>query len=122
MKKTRVAPTVHVVGTLSDLLLGRESIVKYEDPRNPIVTMKIYGHSFPHTLVDLGAIINILTTGACGNLGILPLEPTTTLLEMADRSIIRSEGIVKHIMVYVDSWEYLADFLVINPKNVKLCC
>ena len=102
---------------LSDLLLGRESPVKYEDPRNPIVTVKIYGHSFPNTLVDLGAAINILTTGACEKLGISALEPTVTLLELAYRSVIRLEGIVQDIMVSVDSWEYPTDFLVINPKN-----
>ena len=113
----KVAPTVHVVGTLSELLLGRESPVKYEDRGNPIVTVKISGHSFPNTLVDLGATINILTTGACEKLGISALEPTATLLELADRSVIRPEGIVKDIMVSVESWEYPADFLVINPKT-----
>ena len=91
IKKTMAAPTVHVVGTLSDLLLGRESPVKYEDPGKPIVTMQISGHSFPNTLVDLGAAINILTTGACEKLGILALEPMATLLELADRSVIKLE-------------------------------
>ena len=75
-----VAPTVHVVGTPYDLLLGREPLVKYEDLGNPIVTMQISGHSFQNTLVDLGAAINILTMGACEKLGISILEPTTTLL------------------------------------------
>ena len=100
------ASTVHVVRTLSDLLLGRESPVKYEDPGNPIVTVQISGHSFPNTLVDLGAAINILTTRACEKLGISSLEPTATLLKLADRSVIRSEGIVQDIMVSMDSWEY----------------
>ena len=111
------APTIHVVVMLSDLLLGKVSLVKYEDPGNPIVTMKNYRHSFPNTLVNLGAAINILTAGACEKLGISALEPTTTLLELADRYVIRPEGIVQDIMVSVDSWEYLVDFLVINPKN-----
>ena len=39
IKKTMATPTVHVVGTLSDLLLGMESPIKYEYPRNPIVTI-----------------------------------------------------------------------------------
>ena len=106
VKKTKVAPTIHVVGTLSDFLLGRESPVKYEDLRNPIVTLQISSHSFPNTLVDLGVAINILTTGACEKLGILALEPMTTLLELVDRSVIRPEGIVQDILVSVESWEY----------------
>jgi len=55
-------PTVQVFSTLSNLLLGRESPVKYEDPGYLIVTVQINGCSFPNALVDLGAKINILTT------------------------------------------------------------
>jgi len=39
-------PTIQVVGTLSDLLSGREVPVKYEDPGNPIVMVKINGQTF----------------------------------------------------------------------------
>ena len=117
INKTKAAPTVHVAGALSDLSLGKEPPMKYEDPRNPIVTVKISGHSFPNTLVGLGVAINILNIGACKTLDILALEPTTTLLELADRSVMRPKGILQDILVYVESWEYPTNFLVINPKN-----
>lgn len=39
MRKEKNSPTIHIVGTLSDLLLGGEIPTKYEDPRNPIVTI-----------------------------------------------------------------------------------
>ena len=106
-----------MVGALSDLMLGKETPVKYEDPGNPIVTVQIFSHSFSNTLVDLGAAINILTTKTCEKLGITALEPTTTLLELADRSIIKLEGILQDILVFVDSWEYPNNFLFINPKG-----
>lgn len=89
MRKAKTSPTVHVVGTLSNLLLLGETPIKYEDPGNPIVTVQIYGRSFPNTLVDLGATINILTTEKYQALGITTLEPTTTLSELVDRSVIR---------------------------------
>ena len=73
-----------MVGTLSDLLLGKETLVKYEDPRNPIVTMQINGKTFSNALVDLGVAINILTTTTCQKLGITSVEPTSTLLELVD--------------------------------------
>ena len=84
MRKIKTTPTVHIVGTLSDLLSGRETPVKYEDPGNPIVMVQINGCSFPNALVDLGVAINILTTTTCQKLGITSLDPTTTLLELAD--------------------------------------
>ena len=43
VRKEKTIPTFHVVGALFDLLLGKETPVKYEDPRNPIVTVKILG-------------------------------------------------------------------------------
>jgi len=75
-------PRVQVVSTLSDLLLGKETPIKYKDPGNPTVTMQIYGQTFPNALVDLGAAINILTTTTCQKLGITSIEPTSTLLEL----------------------------------------
>ena len=87
-------PTVYVVVALSNLLLGKETPMKYEDLGNPIVIVQISSHSFPNTLVDLGAAINILTTGTCEKLGISALEPITTLLELAKRYVIRPEGIL----------------------------
>lgn len=77
-------PRVQVVGTLSDLLSRKETPIKYEDPGNPIVTVQIYGPTLSNALVDLGAAINILTTTTCQKLGITSVEPTSTLLELAD--------------------------------------
>lgn len=117
MKKTKITPTVHVVGTLFDLLVGKETRVKYEDPRNPIVIVQINGYCFPNALVDLGATINILTITNCEMLGITTFEPTTTLLELADCRVIKLEGTLQDLMVSVDTWECPADFLFINPRS-----
>jgi hypothetical protein len=116
-RKTKNPSTVHVVGTLSDLILGKQEPVKYADPGNPVVMVQIQGFSFPNTLVDLGAAINILTTETCNVLGITSYEPTSTLLELADRSVVKPEGTLQDIAVSVDSWEYPTDFLVINPRS-----
>ena len=108
-------PRVQVVGTLSDLLSGTP--IKYEDPGNPIVTVQIYGQTLTNALVDLGAAINILTTSTCQKLDITLVVPTSTLLELADQSVVRPEGTLYDVMVSIDSWEYPTDFLVINPKT-----
>ena len=47
-------------------------------------------------------------------LGITALEPTTTLLELSDRSVIRPEGTLPDVMVSVDTWEYPIDFLLLS--------
>jgi len=116
-RNTTTNPRVQVVGTLSDLLSGKETPIKYEDPGNQIVTAQIYGQTLTNALVDLGAAINILTTSTCQKLDITSVEPTSTLLELADRSVVRPEGTLYDVMVSVDSWEYPIDFLIINPKT-----
>jgi hypothetical protein len=71
---------VRVVGALSDLILVRKELIKYADHGNPIVTVHIQGCSFPNTLVDLGAGINILTMETYNTLGFNSFEPTAIML------------------------------------------
>jgi hypothetical protein len=109
--------TVHVVGSLSNLILGRGTLVKYADPGNPIVTVQIQCCSFPNTLVDLGATINILTMETCNALCIHSFDPTPIMLQLVDRSVVKPLGTLHDIAISVDSWEYPIDFLIINPKS-----
>ena len=44
------------------------------------------------------------------------LRKTMTVLQLADRSIVTLKGILEDVMVSIDSWEYPADFLVLQPK------
>ncbi len=60
-RKLKNPPTVHVLGTLSNLILGKQAPIKYEDPWNPVGTIQIQRCTFPNTVVYLGVVINILT-------------------------------------------------------------
>ena len=107
-----------MVGQLSDLMLGKVIFPKYLDPGSPIVVVHIDGVIVPNTLVDLGASINIMTKENMSKLNVQgTLRKTTTVLQLADRSIVTSEGIVEDVMVTIDSWEYPIDFLVLQPKT-----
>jgi hypothetical protein len=50
-------------------------------------------------------------------LGFNSFEPTTIILLLADRSIVQSVGTLHDIAISVNSWEYPADFLIINPRS-----
>lgn len=69
-RKPRGPLTVHVMGELSELMLGRTPPIKYGDPGNPTVTVKIGQTMIPEVFVDLGAAISIM-----------PIE-TTQLLQL----------------------------------------
>ena len=40
-RKPRDPPTVHVIGKLFALITGKTLVTKYDDPRNPTVTVQI---------------------------------------------------------------------------------
>ena len=42
---------------------------------------------------------------------------TPTLLQLADRSIIKPDGVLEEISVSLDSWEYPVDFMILTPKS-----
>jgi hypothetical protein len=105
------------VGSLSNLILGRETPVKYADPGNPIVTVQIQGCSFPNTLVDLGEAINIITMETYNALGFHSFDPTPIMLQLVNRSVVKPLGTLHDIAISVDSWEHAIDFLIINLKS-----
>ena len=90
-RKPRDPPTVHVIGKLSELIMGKTLVEKYDDPRNPTVTVHIGNTQIPNVLVDLGAAINVMTIETVRKLGLTNLRPTPTILELADRSTIKPE-------------------------------
>eukprot|EP00253_Pinus_taeda_P033621 PITA_33621 len=113
-KRKRDASTINVIGQLSDLMLGQVICPKYLDPGSPIVNVHINGTIIPHTLIDLGAAINVMTKDTMLKLNLQSsLRKTSTVLQLADCSIVTPEGIVEDVLVSIDSWEYPADFLVL---------
>ena len=110
----RDAPTINVIGQLSDMMLGQVICLKYIEPRSPIVDVHINGTMIPHTLIDLGAAINVMTKDTMLKLNLQgSLRKTTTVLQLANHSTMTPEGIVEDVMVSIDSWEYPANFLVL---------
>ena len=48
-------------------------IEKYEDPRNPIVTIYVQGTPIPNTLIDLRDSINVMTLQTIHQLNIMDI-------------------------------------------------
>jgi hypothetical protein len=117
-RKTKDPLTVHVMGDLSALMTSKTPPVKYGDPGHPTVTVQVGKTIIPRVLVDLGAAINIMTLET---LQLLQLQDkvreTPTILELADRSTIKPEGVIEDLSISVESWNYPVDFTVLQPKT-----
>ena len=64
------------------------------------------------TLLDLGASVNLLPYSIYKQLGLGELKPTSITLSLADRSVKIPRGMIKDVLVQVDKFYYLVDFVV----------
>ena len=92
-------------------------MAKYMDSGSLVVRVNINNISIAHTLVDLGADINVMTKETMEKLQLPGLRPTPTILQLADRSTVKSVGMLEDVIVSTDLWEYPVDYMVLQPKD-----
>ena len=78
--------------------------------------MNIGGTCADKVPLDLGASVNLLPYSMYKQLGLGELNPTTITLSLADRLVKILKGIVEDILVKVDKFYYLVDFVVLDTK------
>jgi hypothetical protein len=114
-RKKKEPPLVQVVGQLSKF--NSKMPYKYNDLRNPTVTIEINVISLPNTLIYLGEAINVIPFDTMQKIQINQLRPTQTMIELVDKLVISPAGSLDDIIVTLTSWEYLVDFLIIYSKS-----
>ena len=75
-------------------MMGQTKIQKYLELGSPIVKTHINGIEVPNTLIDLGAAINVMSKQTMNQLKLSNLQYTPTLLQLADRSVIKPDGVL----------------------------
>lgn len=80
------------MGKLSELMTAQPLLTKYNDPGNLMVTIYINDHPIDNTLIDIVDSINVMTKDVFIALGLQGLRHTPTMLELADRSRVKPEG------------------------------
>ena len=66
----------------------------------------------------MGASVNLLPYSVYKQLGLGELKPTNITLSLADRSVKIPKGIVEDMLVKVDKFYYLVDFMVLDTKPI----
>ena len=90
--------------------------VKYKDPGCPTISVNIGGISVEKALLDLGASVNLLPYSMYKQLGLGELEPTSITLSLADRSIKIPKGTIEDVLIQVDRFYYLVEFVVLDTE------
>ena len=102
----------------STFLIWNNLPLKYKDPGSPTISIVVGNSKLGHALVDLGASVNLLPYSVYVELGLGELEPTNITLQLADRSVKIPGGIVKDVLVQVDKFYFLVDFIVLETQPV----
>ncbi|GKB17518.1 reverse transcriptase domain-containing protein, partial [Tanacetum coccineum] len=87
---------------------------KLEDPRKFLIPCALQELDRTNALADSGASINLLPHSIYKQLGLGALKPTRMTLELANRSVTHPMGIAEDVVVRVDGFTFLADFVVVN--------
>ncbi|GJR43609.1 reverse transcriptase domain-containing protein [Tanacetum coccineum] len=87
---------------------------KLEDSGKFLIPCTLQELDRTSTLADSGASIILLPHSIYKQLGLEALTPTQMTLELANRSITHPMGIAEDVVVRVDGFTFLADFIVVN--------
>ncbi|GKB29285.1 NRT1/ PTR family protein 5.2 [Tanacetum coccineum] len=88
--------------------------LKLEEPRKFLIPCALQELDRTNALADSGASINLLPHSIYKQLGLEALKPTRMTLELANRSVTHPMGIAEDVVVRVDGFTFLADFVVAN--------
>ena len=97
-------------------IIQSKTPVKYKDPGSPTTSVNIGGTCVDKALLNLGASVNLLPYSVYKQLGLGELKPTIITLSLADRSVKIPKGIVEDVLVKVDKFYYLVDFVILDTE------
>ncbi|XP_024022975.1 uncharacterized protein LOC112092050 [Morus notabilis] len=92
---------------------------KLSDPGSFTIPCSIGDTYCGRALCDLGASINLMPMSFFKQLGICEARPTTVTLQFADRSFVYPEGKIEDVLVRVDKFIFLVDFIVLDYEPDK---
>ncbi|XP_027348055.1 uncharacterized protein LOC113859495 [Abrus precatorius] len=94
-------------------ILQRKLPQKLKDPGLFSIRCSIGNCTIGKALCDLGASINLMPLAIMKKLGIEEVKPTGITLQLADRSYMYPYGVVEDLLVKVDKFIFLADFVIL---------
>ncbi|XP_074299252.1 uncharacterized protein LOC141630312 [Silene latifolia] len=97
-----------------------EMPTKLGDPGIFSISCVVGGVSISRALFDLGASLSVIPLKVARKIGIHSLAPTTTTLQLADRSVKRPLGMLEDIPVKVGKYLIPADFVVLDIRRITI--
>ena len=90
---------------------------KLKDPGSFTIPCAIGEKFCGQALCDLGASINLMPFSIFRRLGLGEIQPTAMTLQLADRSLTYPKGVIEDVLVKVDKFVFLVDFVVLDMEE-----
>ena len=87
---------------------------KKKDPGSFTIPCTIGNCDFTSALIDLDASVNLMPYSVFKRLGACELKPTSSIIQLADRSITYPRGVIEDVIVKMDNLFLPADFMVLD--------
>jgi len=90
---------------------------KCKDPSTFCVPCIIGNNKFENAMLDLGASINVMPLSIFKSLSIGLLQPTSVVIQLANRSVAHPAGLIDDVLVHVGELIFLADFYILDMEE-----
>ncbi|XP_075088487.1 uncharacterized protein LOC142170471 [Nicotiana tabacum] len=90
---------------------------KLGDPGSFTISCTLGGVYFEKVLCDSGASINLMSFSIFKKLDLGEIKDTSVSLQFADQSTKKPKGIIENVLVRVDKFVFLVDFIVLEMKE-----
>nr|XP_023871776.1 uncharacterized protein LOC111984376 [Quercus suber] len=98
-------------------VIQRKFPAKCKDPGMFTIPCTIGNTQLEKAMLDLGASINVMPYSMYVSLKLGPLNKTSVVIQLADRSIAYPKGVVEDVVVQVNNLVFPADFYVLDIGN-----
>ncbi|GJU20128.1 uncharacterized mitochondrial protein-like protein [Tanacetum coccineum] len=107
--------------TNNSAILEETLPLKEKDPGSFTLPCYINNTCFKKVLANLGASVSVMPYLTFTNLGLGELAPTKLIVELADRTIKRPKGIAENVLVGIDRFVFLVNFIVLDMlEDIKV--
>ncbi|XP_050876054.1 uncharacterized protein LOC127079722 [Lathyrus oleraceus] len=117
-KKRRITneETIHL-DTSWSVIIQRTLPQKEKDPGRVTLTVTIGNVNVGKSLIDLGSSINLIPLSVIRRIRDLDIKNTMMTLQLADKLVTRPSGIAEDVLVKVDKFLFLIDFVVMDIEE-----
>ncbi|XP_050889196.1 uncharacterized protein LOC127094398 [Lathyrus oleraceus] len=107
--------------TCSAILQGMKIPMKKKDRGAVTIPCTIRDRSFKKALIDLGGSVSLMSLSIYKKLGIGVVQDTKMTLQFADHSIKKPYGIVEDVLVKINKFVFLVDFVILEmPEDEEI--